>query len=76
MSTDKHYFIERSGNDSYRIVAANATRASAIARTEKEAITLAKRFNPNDHPDVSRVRDTKTGGRDQWRAVKREKRAA
>lgn len=71
MGTDKHYFIERNGNGSYRVIAAKATRASATAQTEKEAIALAKKFNSDDHPDVSRVRNTTTGGRDQWRAVKR-----
>lgn len=69
MSTEKHYFIER-GDEDYRIVAANAKRVSARAETEKEAIALAKQFNPRDHPDVSRVRITKTGKPNQWRAVK------
>ena len=72
MPTEKHYFIERSENEEYRIVAAKATRASATARTEKEAIAIAKQFNPEDHPNVSRVRNTKTGKRDQWRSAKKK----
>jgi hypothetical protein len=70
MATEKHYFIERNGNGGYRVVAARAQRASAIAKTEKEAIVLARRFNPSDHPDVSRVRSTKAGGPDQWRSAR------
>jgi hypothetical protein len=65
LATEKHYFIERNGNDGYRVLAARAKRASAIAKTEKEAIALARRFNPGDHPDVSRVRSTKAGGPDR-----------
>ncbi len=72
MPTEKHYFIERSGNEAYRIVAAKATRASATARTEKEAIAIAKQFNPDDHPDVSRVRNTKSGAPNQWRSAKKK----
>jgi hypothetical protein len=70
MSTGKHYFIEP-GEENYRVIAANAKRVSGVAKTEEEAIALAKKFNPDDHPDVARVRRTKTGGPDQWRAVKK-----
>ena len=76
MSTEKHYFIERSGNERYRVVAEKAGRASGTAKTEKGAIALAKRLNPDDHPDVSRVRNTTRGGRDKWRSADRSKRAA
>lgn len=66
MATDKHYFVEKDRNDEYMVIAAQASRASATAGTEKEAIRLARKFNPGNHPDVSRVRKRKlasqTGG--------------
>jgi hypothetical protein len=43
-------------------------RATALLDTEREAIRKAKQLNPNDKPDVERVRNTNTGGRDQWRS--------
>lgn len=70
MSTGKHYFIEP-GDRHFRVIAADAKRISRIAKSQEEAIALAKKFNPNDHPDVARVRRTETGGPDQWRAVKK-----
>lgn len=36
---------------------------------QKQAEELVKRLNPNDKPDEERVRNTKAGGCDQWRAV-------
>jgi hypothetical protein len=76
MATAKHYFIEKTATDAYRVVAAKARRSSATAKTEREAIAIAKRFNPDDHPDVSRVRNTKTGRRDKWRSADGSTRAA
>jgi uncharacterized protein YdaT len=67
MSTDKHYFIEKTDNGDFATRAKGSDRASAIADTQKEAIERAKQFNPNDHPDVSRVRNTENGGPDKWR---------
>lgn len=70
MPTHKHYFIEPTQNGRYRILAANARKASATAETEAEAIALVKKLSPDDHPDISRVRNVQTGGRDQWRGVR------
>ena len=38
MPTNKHYFIEPTENGRYRVLAANARKASATAQTEAEAI--------------------------------------
>jgi hypothetical protein len=76
MSTENHYFIERSKDDRYRVVAAEARRASGIAKTGIEAIAPVKRLNPDDRPDVSPVRNIKTGRHDKWRSADRSKRAA
>ena len=70
MPTAKHYFIEPTRNGRYRVLAAGAKKASATTETEAEAMALVKQFNPDDHPDISRVRNVKTGGRDQWRGVR------
>jgi uncharacterized protein YdaT len=66
MSTDNHYFIERT-EGGYAVRAKDSERASAILPTQAEAIARAKELNPNDHPDVSRVRNTDAGHPDQWR---------
>lgn len=67
MSTGKHYFIEENENGKFAIRAKGSQRASRLADTQKEAERLVKQFNPEDHPDVERIRNTRAGGRDQWR---------
>lgn len=69
MSTGKHYFIERA-DDGFAVRAKGSKRASAIVDTQREAIDLAKEFNPDDHPDVSRVKRTQAGRPDQWRPAR------
>ena len=67
MSTGKHYFIEENENGKFAIRAKGSQRASRLADTQKGAERLVKQFNPEDHPDVERIRNTRAGGRDQWR---------
>ncbi len=67
MSTGKHYFIEKNDEGKFAVRAKGSERASRLLDTQKEAEQLVKQFNPEDKPDVERVRNTKTGGRDQWR---------
>jgi hypothetical protein len=52
----------------FAVRAKGSQKASRLADTQKEAEKMVRRFNPDDRPDVERVRNTKTGGRDQWRA--------
>jgi uncharacterized protein YdaT len=66
VSTDKHYFIEKT-DDGYATRAKGSDRASAVSGTQKEAIERARELNPHDHPDVARVRHTENGGPDRWR---------
>jgi hypothetical protein len=68
MSTAKHYFIEKNDDGKFAVRAKGSDRASALFATQAEAIAEAKRLNPEDHPDVERVRHTAGGGPDQWRA--------
>ena len=67
MSTGKHYFIEENEDGKFAVRAKGSERASRLASTQKAAEKLVKQFNPEDKPDVERVRNTKAGGRDQWR---------
>lgn len=69
MSTGKHYFIEQNDEGKFAVRAKGAERASAVFDTQGEAIGHAKSLNPDDNPDVERVRDTANGGRDQWRSA-------
>jgi len=67
MSTDNHYFVEQDNDGKFAVRSKGSERASGLFDTQAEAIARAKELNPNDHPDVERVRDTGAGGRDKWR---------
>ena len=68
MSTKDHYYIERTEDGRYAVRGEGSDRASCVFDTQGEAIERAKELNPNDHPDVERVRVTEQGGRDKWRS--------
>jgi hypothetical protein len=68
MTTDKHYFIEGNKVGKFAMRAKGSQRASGLRNTQKQAEALAKKLNPDDKPNVERVRNTKTGGRNQWRS--------
>jgi hypothetical protein len=59
-----HYLIEENAEGKFAIRAKGSQRASRLVDTQKEAEKLVKQFNPDDRPDVERVRNTKTRGRD------------
>ena len=69
MSTGKHYFIERRDDGQYAATAKGAARASGLSDTQRDAIEFARELNPDDRPDVERVRTTDMGGRDKWRSA-------
>jgi hypothetical protein len=48
--------------------AKGSKRASGLRNTRKQAEALVKKLNPNDKPNVERVRDTEAGLRDLWRS--------
>jgi len=60
-------FIERRDQGDYAVRKPGSQRASDVLPTQKEAIERARQLNPNATPLVERVRNTNTGGRDQWR---------
>lgn len=63
----KHYFVEQTDDHRYAVRAKGAQRASDVLDTQREAIDRVNELNPNDRPDVERVRNTIGGGRDKWR---------
>ncbi len=65
----KHYFIEETAAGKFAIRAKGSKRASFLVSTQEEAIAKVKRLNPEDHPDVERVRQREEGGPDKWRAA-------
>ncbi len=67
MSTQKHYFVEKNDDGKFAVRAEGSSRASSVFDTQAEAIAEAKHLNPNDHPNVERVRHTAEGGPDKWR---------
>lgn len=68
MSTNEHYYVEQTTDGRYAVRGKNSERASGVYDTQREAIDRARELNPNDRPDVERVRQTDRGGRDKWRS--------
>ncbi len=60
-------FVERRPDGTYAVERPGALRASAIERTQADAIQRAREIAPNTRPDVERVRHTSQGKPDQWR---------
>ena len=69
MGTNEHYFIEET-DGGFAVIVKGAERAGAVLPTQEEAIAKVKELNPNDRPDVERVRNRETGSRDKWRSAK------
>jgi hypothetical protein len=70
MATNDHYYIERKPDGTYNVENRQGQVVSSGHRTQEEAIGRAKQLNPNDHPDVERIRHTPQGGPDKWRPAK------
>ena len=68
LSLEPHYFIEQTNDGRYAIRAKGSKRASEVLDTQAAAIARVKELNPDDRPDVERVRNNAAGGRDKWRA--------
>jgi hypothetical protein len=68
VSTQKHYFIEETKDNRFAIHAKGSKRASEILPTQKAAFERAAALNPDDRPDVERVRKVAGGGPDKWRS--------
>ncbi len=70
MSTGKHYFIEQNADGTFAVRAKDSERASALFNTQQEAEQHVRSLNPDDKPDVERVRNVATGERDKWRSAR------
>ena len=68
MSTGKHYFVEQKDDGRYAVRAKGSKRASDIVNTQRDATQRVNELNPNDRPDVERVRHTSAGSPDKWRS--------
>jgi hypothetical protein len=68
MPNPRHYFIEQTKDGRYAVRGEGSIRATFVFSTQQEAIEYAVKLNPNDHPNVERVRNVASGGRDQWRS--------
>ena len=66
MTTNKAYYIEPRDHG-YAVVAENAEKASALTRTQAQAIAKAKQLNPDKKPHIERVEDTTKGKPDKFR---------
>ena len=67
MPTGKHYFIEQTADGDFAVRAQHAKRASARLATQAQAYNKALELNPDDRPNIERVRHTKRGRPDLWR---------
>ena len=65
MSSGKHYFIEENEEGKFAVRAEGSKYASSLHDTEDKAIAEVGRLNPQDHPEIERMRNVVTGGRDQ-----------
>jgi hypothetical protein len=61
------FYIERSADGNYVVRRGGSQRASAVARTQAEAIERAKQIDPKAPIHVERVRNTKESAADNWR---------
>ncbi len=64
---DMRLFVERRPEGDYAVRKPNSERASAVCRTQAEAIARAKEMSHGTAPLVERVRYTTGGKPDKWR---------
>jgi hypothetical protein len=67
VSNKDQLFVERREQGDYAVRRGESERASDVLPTQREAIERARELRPGHDPLVERVRNTKVGGRDQWR---------
>jgi hypothetical protein len=65
--SDKRIYVERRDQGDYAVRRPNSDRASAVERTQAEAIQRARELQPGSPIHVERVRNTNRGTRDHWR---------
>lgn len=63
----KSLFVERRPEGDYAVRRPDASRASAVERTQADAIARAKQIEPRAAVHVERQRHTTEGRPDRWR---------
>jgi hypothetical protein len=67
MANEKQIYIEERADGKYAIRKGNSERASAAEDTREKAVEAARRMFPGIKVHIERVRNVRTGGRNQWR---------
>ena len=67
MAKKHDLYVERRQQGDYAVRRPGSERASAVAPTQAQAIVQARKLDARAAIHVERVRETKAGGRDQWR---------
>ena len=65
--TNDRLFVERRHQGDYAVRRPDSERASAVSRTQREAIERARKLSPDTELLVERVRNTDRGHPDKWR---------
>ena len=66
MANEEQIYIEERTDGKFAIRRGNSERASAVEDTQEKAEEVASQMFPQVKPHIERVRNVKTGGRDQW----------
>ncbi|WP_263359650.1 DUF2188 domain-containing protein [Acidicapsa ligni] len=67
MATKKQYIVQQSNAGGFEVKAKGGAKASAILPTQHEAEKRAEELNPNNRPNVRRVRNTGVGRPGEFR---------
>ncbi|MBV9877431.1 MAG: DUF2188 domain-containing protein [Verrucomicrobia bacterium] len=67
MANEEQIYIEERPEGKFAVRKGNSERASAVEDTQEKAEEVARHMFPGVKPHIERVRNVKTGGRDQWR---------
>jgi len=67
MANEEQIYIEERADGKFALRKGNSERASAVEDTQEKAEEVARHMFPGVKPHIERVRNVKTGGRDQWR---------
>jgi hypothetical protein len=67
MAIKKQYIVQPSTRGGFEVKAKGGYRASGVLPTQREAEDRAKELNPDNRPNVRRVRDTGVGHPGEFR---------
>jgi hypothetical protein len=67
MATKKQYIVQPAARDGFEVIARGGKRASAILPTQEEAEERARALNPDNRPNIRRVRNTGVGRPGEFR---------